>query len=261
MMKTAGKEIIPFDRKRQGLSGQNQDAAEKLDIASGLSKNKVMKITSLNRYIPLLLMGSLLLFSCARPVLNKSYLREGDRKVSFTELRENPGQYKGTLFVFGGVIVRTKLVKAGSQIEAMHVPVDASGYFEESGLSEGRFLALLPKDGQMLDPAVYSQGRRVTIAAEFVITQKGMVDDMEYQYPFFRIKAIYLWPRGPRYYYAPPDYYDPWFYPYPYYYWDPWWDLHYFRSPVPAQPREVPRSSPPPSPPPARREQGPMRDR
>lgn len=205
-MKDDGKESSLFYRKMRGCPGRNQDAADKLDITSSLSNNKVMKINGLNRYIPLLLAGSLLLFSCARPVLNKSYLREGDRKVSFTELRGNPGQYKGKLFVFGAVIVDTRLVKAGSQIEAMHVPVDSSGYFEESGLSEGRFLALLPNDGQILDPAVYSRGRRVTLAAEFIITQKGTINDMEYQYPFFRIKAIYLWPKERRYYYAPPGY-------------------------------------------------------
>ncbi len=221
-----------------------------------------MKINTSYKYVKgvlLWLAGSLILFSCARPVLNKSYLREGDRNVSFTALRENPGQYKGRLFIFGGVIVRTKLLQAGSQIEAMHVPVDASGYFEESGRSEGRFLALLPKDGQMLDPAVYRQGRRVTLAAEFVITQKGMIDDLEYQYPFFRIKAIYLWPME-RLYYAPPYYYDPWFYPYPYFYWDPWWNLHYYRYPVPVEPRTI-RRPPPPSQSPLRRERMPERVR
>ncbi len=216
-------------------------------------------IKTFTKRLPLFLAGSLILFSCAKPVLNKDYLREGDRNVSFTALRENPDQHQGRLFIFGGVIVRTKLLKAGSQIEAMHVPVDASGYFEESGRSEGRFLALLPKEGQILDPAVYRRGRRVTLAAEFVITQKGTIDDMEYQYPFFRIKAIYLWPQE-RLYYAPPYYYDPWFYPYPYFYWGPWWGLHYYRYPVPVQPRTI-RPSQPPSRPPLRREQGPERGR
>ncbi len=148
-----------------------------------------MKINALyNKYVKYVLLwfaGSLILFSCARPVLNKSYLTEGDRSVSFAALRENPDQYKGRLFIFGGVIVHTRLLQAGSQIEAMHVPVDSSGYFKESGRSEGRFLALVPKDGQMLDPAVFRRGRRVTLAGEFIGTQKGMIDEMEYLYTLF----------------------------------------------------------------------------
>ncbi len=186
---------------------------------------------------------SLALVSCVRPVLNKSYLIEGDRTVSFAALRENPDLYKGKLLIFGGVIVRTRLLEAGSQIEAMHIPVDRSGYFEDSGQSEGRFLAFLPKNEAMLDPAVFRRGRRITLAAEFIGTSNGKIDEMEYTYPEFRIRQIYLWPRE-RYYYAPPYYYDPWFYPFPYYYWGPWWSMHYYRYPIPVQ-RNIDRRSQP----------------
>jgi outer membrane lipoprotein len=209
-------------------------------------------------YVLFVCSSAFLVTSCVAPVLSKSYLQEGERTVSFVQLRESAEQYKGKLFVLGGVIVRTRLIKAGSQIEAMHVPVDGSGYFEESGRSEGRFLAVLPKDGSMLDPAVFRRGRRVTLAGEFIGTRNGRIDEMEYTYPEFRIRQIYLWPKE-RYYYAPPYYYDPWFYPYPYYYWDPWWSLHYYRNPVPVQPRIIRRSPPDQSPP--RREPRPERER
>jgi outer membrane lipoprotein len=198
---------------------------------------------------------SLIFLSCARPVLHKNYLIEGDRNVSFAALREYPDQFKGKLFIFGGVMVQTRLLNVGSEIEAMHVPVDHSGYFEESGRSEGRFLAILPKGEGMLDPAIFRRGRRITLAAEFTGIINGKIDEMEYAYPDFRIKQIYLWPKEQSYYYAPPYYYDPWFYPFPYYYWGPWWSWHYYRYPVPVAPH-VNRRSPPPSnqPPVQRRE-------
>ncbi len=184
-------------------------------------------------------------------------MREGARDVSFDQLRENPGQYKGRLYIFGGIIVKAKFTKAGSQIEAVHVPVDRYGYFRERGVSEGRFLAVLRGDGQLLDPEVYSRGRRVTLAAEFIETQKGMIDEMEYSYPLFRIRQIYLWPNEGAYYYAP-YYYDPWFYPYPYYYWGPWWSFSFFSGPV--RPPAVMRTTPPSQPPPPRREIVPERE-
>ncbi len=230
-----------------------------LDITFHLSNNLIMKRKGM--FLFLSLACSLILLSCARPVLHKSYLIEGDRNVSFAALREYPDQFKGKLFIFGGVIVQTRLLNVGSEIEAMQVPVDRSGYFEESGRSEGRFLAILPKDEALLDPAIFRRGRRVTLAAEFVGIMNGKIDEMEYAYPDFRIKQIYLWPRE-RYYYAPPYYYDPWFYPFPYYYWGPWWSWHYYRYPVPAEPN-VNRRSPLPSgqPPVQRREPKPERVR
>jgi outer membrane lipoprotein len=193
--------------------------------------------------ILVLLTLSLMFFSCA-PVLNREYMREGSRDVSFQLLGENPNEFEGRLFILGGVIVHTKFTAAGSQIEAIHVPVDGSGYFEEKGRSEGRFLAVLPKDETMLDPEVYRRGRRVTLAGEFVELRKGRIDELEYMYPVFRIQQIYLWPQE-RSYYPEPYYYDPWFYPYPYYYWDPWWSYPYYYRYYQAPP--VYRRTPPPN--------------
>jgi outer membrane lipoprotein len=190
-----------------------------------------------------LLTLSLMFFSCA-PVLNREYMHEGSREVSFQLLRENPNAYVGRLFILGGLIVHTKVTAAGSQIEAMHVPVDGSGYFTENGRSEGRFLAVLTEDGTMLDPEVYRRWRRVTLAGEFVELRKGRIDEMEYVYPVFRIRQIYLWPEERPYYY-----YDPWFYPYPYYYWDPWWrDPYYYPAPPVYRRTPPPNQTPTPSP-------------
>ncbi len=223
------------------------NALSALDITFRLSNNFIMK----RKLLFPSLVCSLMLLSCARPVLHESYLIEGDRSVSFAALREAPDRYRGKLFILGGVIVQTRLFEEGSEVEAMHVPVDRYGYFEESGRSEGRFLAILPKDEAMLDPAIFRRGRRVTLAAEFTGIINGRIDEMEYAYPDFRIKQIYLWPKE-RNYYPPPYYYDPWFYPFPYYYWGPWWSWHYYRYPVPVEP-EVNRRSPPSEQPPVQR--------
>jgi outer membrane lipoprotein len=171
----------------------------------------------------------LILSSCA-PVLNKTYMREGQREPSFEELRKTPAHYRGQLFVLGGIIVKTKFTGKGSELEAVDVPVDRYGYFQERGRSEGRFLAILTGDNKMLDPIVYGRGRRVTLAGEFIETKNGKIDDMEYDYPVFEIKQIYLWPKEREY--DPMLFYDdPWFYPYPYYYGDPWWRYYHYTEP------------------------------
>jgi outer membrane lipoprotein len=196
-------------------------------------------------HILVAVVSTLILSSCATPVLYKGYMLEGERSVSFAALRENPDQYKGKLFILGGVIVRTRLIEAGSEIEALHVPVDAAGYFEEHGRSEGRYLALLPRDGGMLDPAVYRRGRRVTLAGEFFGIRKGKIDEMEYAYPEFRIKQVYLWPRERFSAYPPPYDFDPWFYPYPYFYGHAWWAHPNHDRPMHVTPERL--RTPPPS--------------
>ena len=140
-----------------------------------------------------LISAVLMAFSACTPVLNREVMEQGMRDVPFSQLREAPDVFKGKLFILGGLIVKTRLVEKGSQIEALSVPVDSLGYLQEAGRTQGRFLALYPRSKGLLDPIVYRKGREVTLAGEFVEARKGKIDEMEYVYPVFEIRDIYLW--------------------------------------------------------------------
>jgi outer membrane lipoprotein len=161
----------------------------------------------------------LLALSSCSPVLNREVMKEGVREFSLAQLQETPEVFQGKLFILGGLIVQTRLTGTGSQIEALSVPVDSLGYLRESEHTQGRFLALYPKSKGVLDPMVYEKGREVTLAGEFVEARKGMIDEMEYLYPVFEIREIYLWEERKDYY--PYPYYDPFTYRSPFLY-DPW---------------------------------------
>lgn len=167
-----------------------------------------------------LLALSLMLFACA-PVLNRDLMKEGALNPSLNELRSDPEAYKGKLFILGGVIVETRFVRDGSQMEVFSLPVDSRGYLRDTDSSKGRFLAFYPGEKGLLDPVIYKKGREVTLAGVFVETRKGKLDDMEYLYPVFEIRQIYLWEERrdytgyyPNYYYTNPYWYAP--------YWGPW---------------------------------------
>jgi outer membrane lipoprotein len=159
--------------------------------------------------------------SCA-PVLRQELMEKGIRDVSLSDVRNNPDNYKGRLFILGGIIVNTKLTGEGSQIEAVYIPVDSRGYLRDVE-PKGRFLAIMPKASGTLDPLIYRKEREITIAGEFIGVRSGKIDEMEYAYPVFEIQEIYLWRERRDYYYYP--FYPPywWGYPYPYYWYDPWW--------------------------------------
>ncbi len=169
-----------------------------------------------------------LLAGCS-PVLSRELMRQGTRDVSFDQLRGTPDAYKGRLFILGGVITETRLSDQGSQIEALYVPVDSYGYLKEGDHRQGRYLAIYTKSKGLLDPVVFKKGREITLAGEFVDIRKGKIDEMEYAYPVFDIKQIYLWQEEkyyiyPPYYYYPygPYLYDPWYRPYP----NPYWPMY-----------------------------------
>lgn len=184
-----------------------------LDRSGEGCKNKSMK-----RALPLI--GMVFVLSACAPVLNRQLMKEGVRDVPLSAVRETPEAYTGKLFILGGIIIETKHTEGGSRIEALAVPVNRLGYLrDEVRARDGRFLALFPAERGFLDPLIYKKGRQVTLAGEFLELRKEKLDEIDYTYPVFEIRQIYLWEEYPdRYYYAPSYYY----YPYPYWY-DPWW--------------------------------------
>ena len=171
----------------------------------------------MKKIIPLAI-SSLALISCA-PVLSRDLMDRGTRDVSLSSVRQTPDAYKGRLFILGGVIVDTKLTEKGSEIEVFYVPVNKYGHLkDEVSQGEGRFLAVYPRERGFLEPLIYKKGRQITLAGEFLETRRAKLDELEYAYPVFEIKQIYLWEEYRDYYY-PPYYY----YPYPYGWYDPWW--------------------------------------
>lgn len=172
---------------------------------------------------------SLFLPGCA-PVLDRALMKEGARDIPLSLVRENPDAFKGRLFILGGIIVSTRLTEQGAVIEALAVPVDSYGYLNHGARYEGRFLALYPRPGGVIDPMIFSKGREITLAGVFAEIRKGKIDEMDYAYPVFEVRQIHLWPERTVYYYGypyPSYYYYP-YYRYPYWYYDPWlypgWD-------------------------------------
>lgn len=164
-----------------------------------------------------------LVTSCA-PVLSQEYMKQGIIDFQLSHIKSNPIINKGRLFILGGIIVNTSVTKEGTLIEALYAPVDSRGYLK--GIykeGNGRFLALY-RGKDILDPLIFREKREITIAGEFIGTRKGKLGEIDYIYPFFEIKEIYLWEeiRQREYYYYPPPYhYPPWYYRNRYYY--PWW--------------------------------------
>ncbi len=156
------------------------------------------------------------LTSCG-PVLRPETMEMASSDVPLSIMRQDPSPFLGKLYVLGGIIVETKFTDDGSLIEVLYVPVDSRGYLKDLNESNGRFLALFPRESGYLDPLLYRRGREITLSGEFIGLKKGRLDEIEYTYPLFEIREIYLWPRVREYYYLPPPYYPP-FYPYPY-----WW--------------------------------------
>ncbi len=166
----------------------------------------------------------IILLSACAPVLREDLMKRGIFDAQLPEIKQHPESYKGKLFILGGIIVKTTITSSGSLIEAIYVPVNSRGYLKDIGGANWRFLAIYPGK-EILDPMIFREKREITLAGEFIGTRSGKIGEMDYIYPFFEIKEIYLWEEEKDYYRM---YYPPGYYPYyPYWWYDPWRRYYY----------------------------------
>jgi outer membrane lipoprotein len=102
---------------------------------------------------------------------------------------KDPGSYKGSMVILGGVIVGSRNVEKGSYIEILQKPLSSRGVPEETDISLGRFVAY---SKEFLDKDIYSEWRRVTVAGMVTGTMEGKVGDMMYEYPIVQVQEIRL---------------------------------------------------------------------
>ncbi len=113
--------------------------------------------------------------------------------VQLSELKKDPGLYKGSLFILGGIIISTEVTEKGSVIEAIHVPVNSRGHLESIETTTGRYLAIYPEDDGLLEPVIFRKSRKMTLAGKFIGIQTKKINEVERIYPIFEIKELHLW--------------------------------------------------------------------
>jgi len=137
---------------------------------------------------------------CAPP-FPKETLDKVNRNVSFQELKKEPEKFKGTSVMLGGMIVGSKNAKEGTLIEILQRPLDTDGRPLQTDSTEGRFLI---QSVTFLDPAVYHEGRLITVIAEVIGRKELPLDDIMYAYPLLIVRDLHLWEpsQGPRFFFG-----------------------------------------------------------
>jgi len=124
-----------------------------------------------------------------------------------TEVRQDPSAFVGERIRWGGTIAGVENREKVTRIQLVARKLAAEGQPRAGGRSKGRFLAEV--EG-FLDPAVYAEGRLLTVVGRLQEPETRPIGDYPYQFPVVRAESHHLWPerdpiRAPRYYG------DPWY--------------------------------------------------
>ncbi len=126
------------------------------------------------------------LSSCAH-VVSEQVRARVDEDISPAMLFKNPDAYIGKTVILGGFIVDVKNTEEGAYIEVVQNPLDYRGKPSDRDTSYGRFIVF---HKGLIDTAVYSKGRELTVAGE--VMGKKVQSLGEIQYSYLLIKNIEL---------------------------------------------------------------------
>jgi outer membrane lipoprotein len=138
----------------------------------------------------LVLAAMSLLAGCAH-VISKEVLREVDTSVSFVQLSKDPEAYIGKTVLFGGDVIETQNLSGKTLVVVLQRPLGSRGEPSAGDVSEGRFIIQTPG---FLDPAIYSPGRKLTVAGTVAGKEVRPLGEIEYTYPIIEKRELYLWP-------------------------------------------------------------------
>jgi len=145
----------------------------------------------------MLAIAALAMPACAPP-FPKDLLDKVEKNVSFSDLFKDPEPYRGKLLLLGGIIVETKNLKEGTQIEVLQKALDNESRPYMTDETAGRFLIV---SSQFIDAAVYQRGRQITVLGEAAGSKTQQLGEAEYRYPVITAKDLHLWApySGPRF--------------------------------------------------------------
>jgi outer membrane lipoprotein len=177
---------------------------------------------------PLLL--AVLVGGCAT-AFPESVMRTVDTRITADELLRDPAAHKGARVILGGDILAVQPRPGQTEIELLARRLRGDDSPERSDRSPGRALLHTP---EFLDPAVYAQGRRITMVGQVAGVEERKIGEVPYRYPVITVERIRLWPQdvvlGPSYYPYPwgfgPFGYGPYYDPFhigPRRYYPGWW--------------------------------------
>lgn len=115
-----------------------------------------------------------------------------DREVTPVQAMAQPGEARGQRVLWGGVIVGSRNLTSGTELEVLAYPLTSAGKPDRNADPTRRFL--LTHAGY-LEPVDYGPGRLVSAVGKVAGAREGKVGETPYTYPLLEAEQVHLWPR------------------------------------------------------------------
>jgi len=127
--------------------------------------------------------------SCYYPI-SPGIRQKTESDLTFSKVLSTPPSYHGTVVIWGGVIIKVVTQPEETRLYLWETPLEFGERPKGKEFAEGMFIARSP---QNLDPRIYAEGRKITVAGEIIGEELERSDTVPYVYPVVMVKELYLW--------------------------------------------------------------------
>ena len=112
--------------------------------------------------------------------LSQDIRRQADESPPFSEIQKNPDKFRGTIVVWGGVIIETTNLKESTAIKVMQTALDIQRRPTDLDRSEGRFVIRVDR---FLDPDIFRKGREITVGGSVADYEVHPIGEIQLHLP------------------------------------------------------------------------------
>ena len=137
---------------------------------------------------------SIVLSGCNRyQVIPDHLIKQVNEKLTYEQVKDSPDTYRGQIVVWGGEVLGAVRDNAKTTIEVLEEPLNKDHIpLESRASSRGRFLAVDGR-GEIIDPAIFKEGSKITVIGEIVGLRTKTLDKAAYDFPVVAIRDMTMW--------------------------------------------------------------------
>jgi outer membrane lipoprotein len=128
------------------------------------------------------------LSGCMHPI-SKGVMSTVDKDRTFSAVIQNPDAHVGSTVLWGGVIEKVFHEPGETKLIVSQAPLNSKGY-PQTDATDREFVAHTP---QSLDPQIFHDGMKVTIAGEIDGVEEIKLGPKEDPRPMVRVIEIHAW--------------------------------------------------------------------
>jgi outer membrane lipoprotein len=150
-----------------------------------------MNFIRLNRFLEWIAWLSFLWLAGCAAAISPEMMKHVDQSIPFEGILKDPEAFQGKTVLLGGDIIETENFPDKTLIIILQRPLDSQKKPSGEDKSKGRFIVSVPG---FLDPAIYGQGRQITVVGTVAGKEVRALDEIKYTYPIIDKRELYLWP-------------------------------------------------------------------